>query len=55
MTQCTSVQYYLKNMYALVRGHLPHCAATPSSANHDTRMQRERHQTNLQNRLQQAI
>ena len=30
MTLCTSVQ--LKNMYT--SGHLPHCAATPSSANH---------------------
>ena len=44
-TLCTSVQ--LKNMYT--SGHLPHCAATPSSANL-TRTQR--HQTNLQNRLQ---
>ncbi len=32
MTLCTSVQ--LKNMYT--SGHLPHCAATPSSANHST-------------------
>ena len=40
MTLCNRV--HLKTMY--ISGHLPHCAATPSSAN---LTQTQRHQTNL--------